>query len=162
MAVVDRTQNKTLASNRRARHEYAILDEVEAGIVLRGSEVKSLRLGLVQIADAYARVVNDEVWLDGLHIAPYSHAQGFGAHIPDRGRKLLLHRREIERLGDRVSREHLTLVPLSLYLKEGRVKVQLALAKGRTRSDKRQAIAERDSQMEIKKAIGRNLKGRDF
>src|SRR5262245_19331161 len=87
-----------VASNRRARHDYSILDVVEAGIVLVGSEVKSLRLGQVQLADAYARFVNGELWLDGVHIAPYARAQGFGAHVPDRPRKLLLHRNEISRL----------------------------------------------------------------
>ena len=151
--------NAILASNRKARHDYAILDVVEAGIVLHGSEVKSLRTGQVQIADAYARVVDGEVWLDGVHISPYQYAVGVGAHDPDRPKKLLLHRDEIERLADRVARERLSLVPLALRLVEGRVKVDLALARGRRREDKRQAIAERDTQREIQRALGRQRKG---
>ena len=151
--------NAILASNRKARHDYAILDVVEAGIVLHGSEVKSLRGGQVQIADAYARIVDGEVWLDGVHIAPYQFAVGVGAHEPDRARKLLLHRDEIERLAERVARERLTLVPLTFRLVDGRVKVDLALARGRQRQDKRQAIAERDSKREIERALGRQRKG---
>ncbi|MGA0735781.1 MAG: SsrA-binding protein SmpB [Ilumatobacteraceae bacterium] len=151
--------NAILASNRKARHDYAILDVVEAGIVLHGSEVKSLRGGQVQIADAYARIIDGEVWLDGVHIAPYQFAVGVGAHEPDRARKLLLHRTEIERLAERVARERLTLIPLSFRLVDGRVKVELALARGRQRQDKRQAIAERDSKREIERALGRQRKG---
>ena len=154
-----RLPNATLASNRKARHDYVILDVVEAGIVLHGSEVKSLRTGQVQIADAYARILDGEVWLDGVHIAPYQFAVGVGAHEPDRSRKLLLHRAEIERLADRIARERLTLVPLSFRLVDGRVKVELALAKGKQRQDKRQAIAERDSKREIERALGRQRKG---
>lgn len=151
--------NAVLASNRKARHDYAILDVVEAGIVLHGSEVKSLRTGQVQIADAYARIIDGEVWLDGVHIAPYQFAVGVGAHDPDRARKLLLHRDEISRLGERVAKERLSLVPLSFRLVDGRVKVELALAKGKKHEDKRQAIAERDSQREIQRALGRARKG---
>jgi SsrA-binding protein len=148
-----------VASNRRARHDYSILDVVEAGIVLVGSEVKSLRLGQVQLADAYARFVNGELWLDGVHIAPYARAQGFGAHVPDRPRKLLLHRNELSRLSSRVNQERLTLVPLRLYFKEGTAKVELALVKGRTKGDKRQALAERDADREMQKSMGRQRKG---
>ncbi|MEY2966960.1 MAG: hypothetical protein RLY50_1010 [Actinomycetota bacterium] len=151
--------NAILASNRKARHDYAILDVVEAGIVLHGSEVKSLRGGQVQIADSYARIIDGEVWLDGVHIAPYQFAVGVGAHEPDRARKLLLHRTEIERLAERVARERLTLIPLSFRLVDGRVKVELALARGRQRQDKRQAIVERDSKREIERALGRQRKG---
>lgn len=155
------SSNSTIASNRRARHDFDILDTVEAGIVLRGSEVKSLRLGQVQLADAYARIRSDEVWLEGVHVAPYEFASGVGSHDPDRSRKLLLHRAEIERLADRVARERLTLVPLRLYFKEGRAKVELGLARGRSKGDKRQAIAERDSKREIERALGRTAKGLD-
>jgi len=151
--------NATLASNRKARHDYAILDVVEAGIVLHGSEVKSLRAGQVQIADAYARVIDGEVWLDGVPISPYQYAVGVGSHDPDRPRKLLLHRDEIERLADRVARERLSLVPLAFRLVDGRVKVDLALARGRRREDKRQVIAERDVKREIQRALGRQRKG---
>lgn len=148
------TGTSVLASNRKARHDYTILDVVEAGIVLLGSEVKSLRGGQVQLADAYARILDGEVWLDGVHIAPYQFATGVGAHDPDRSRKLLLHRDEIDRLSDRVKRERLALVPLSLKLVEGKVKVELALAKGRRKEDKRQAIAERETKREIARELG--------
>lgn len=157
----ERTGKKVIATNRRARHDYAIVDELEAGIVLSGSEVKSLREGHVQIADAYARIINGQVWLDGMHIPPYQFAHGVGAHDPNRARKLLLHRREIERIAAEIKREHLTLVPLSLYFNEGRVKVELGLGKGRRKADKRNVIAERDSQREIQRALGRQAKGMD-
>ncbi len=152
---------KLIASNRRARHEYAILDEVEAGIMLRGSEVKSLRDGHVQINEAFARVVGNEMWLIGMTIPQYVNAHGFGAHVSERQRKLLLHRAEIDKLGARMGQEHLTLIPLSLYFKDGRVKVELGLGKGRTKSDKRQAMASRDADLEIRKALGRSRKGMD-
>lgn len=135
---------KVVASNRRARHDYSVLDTVECGIVLVGSEVKSLRDSKVQLADAYARVENGEMWLHGVHISPYEQAQGFGAHDPDRARKLLLHRQEIDRLGAEVAQKSLTLVPLSIYFSDGRAKVELAVAKGRRTQDRRQAIAARD------------------
>jgi SsrA-binding protein len=151
--------SRPIASNRRARHDFSILETVEAGIELRGSEVKSLRLGNVQLADAYARVERGQIWLEGVHIAPYAFAHGVGSHDPDRRRRLLLHSEEISKLSDRIAQERLTLVPLSLYLKEGRVKVELGLAKGRTKGDKRQAIAERDADREIQKALGRQRKG---
>ena len=114
-----------------------MLDTVEAGIVLNGSEVKSLRLGQVQMADGFARYADGELWLDGVHIAPYQFAAGVGAHDPDGRRKLLLHRAEIDRLQDRVAQERLALIPLSLYFKDGRAKVELALGKGRQKADKR-------------------------
>ncbi len=152
---------KPIASNRRARHTYTILDTVEAGIVLQGSEVKSLRLAQVQLADSYARIRNGELWMEGMHIAPYAFASGVGAHDPDRARKLLMHRSEIERLADRIDRERLTLVPLAVYFNNGRAKVELGVAKGRTKGDKRQAIAERDSKREIERALGRTAKGLD-
>ena len=152
---------KIIASNRRARHDYAILDTVEAGIVLTGSEVKALREGHAQIADAFARVIRGEVWLDGVHIPPYQFATGFGAHATDRARKLLMHRREIEKLERQIATEHLALIPLALYFKEGRVKVELGVARGRKKADKRQAMAERDSKLEMAKALGRRMKGTD-
>ncbi len=156
-----KTPETVLASNRKARHDYSILDVVEAGIVLLGSEVKSLRTGQVQIVDAYARVLDHEIWLDGVHIPPYRFAVGTGAHDPDRSRKLLLNRSEIDRLGERVARERLSLVPLSLRLVDGRIKVELALAKGRKGPDKRNAIAERDIAREIQKSLGRQRKGNE-
>lgn len=147
------TGTSVLASNRKARHDFNIIDVVEAGIVLLGSEVKSLRTGQVQLADAYARIVDGEVWLEGVHIAPYQFAVGVGAHDPDRARKLLLHSAEIRRFRERIMKDRLTLVPLSLILREGKVKVELALAQGRTKGDKRQAIAERDVKREIQREI---------
>jgi SsrA-binding protein len=157
---VTKDGTQTIASNRRARHAYSVLDTFEAGLVLQGSEVKSLRLGEVQLADAYARVVGDELWLEGVHIAPYLFANGVGAHEPDRRRKLLLHRDEIDRLQARIAQDRLTLVPLRLYFREGRAKVELGLARGRQKADKRQAIAERDSKREMERALGRARKGK--
>ncbi len=147
------TGTSVLASNRKARHDFNIIDVVEAGIVLLGSEVKSLRTGQVQLADAYARIVDGEVWLEGVHIAPYQFAVGVGAHDPDRARKLLLHSAEIRRFRERIMKDRFTLVPLSLILRDGKVKVELALAQGRTKGDKRQAIAERDVKREIQREI---------
>ncbi len=152
---------KNIASNRKARFDYTILDTFEAGIVLQGSEVKSLRLGQMQMADAYARVINGQMWLDGVHIPPYLFAHGVGAHNPDRARKLLLHAAEIEKIGARVAQERLSLVPLAFYFKEGRVKVELALAQGRKKGDKRQAMAEKDMKLELQRALGRQRKGLD-
>jgi len=152
---------KLIASNRKARHDYSILDVVEAGIMLQGSEVKSLREGHIQLVDSYARIVRGEVWLEGVHIAPYQFAHGVGAHDPNRPRKLLLNRSEITRLDARVSQERLALLPLSVYFKDGRAKVELALAAGRTKGDKRQAIAKKDAQREIDRELGRRAKGRD-
>ena len=151
-----------IASNRRARHDYAIVDTFEAGIVLSGSEVKSLREGTAQLADSYARFHRDELWLEGVHIPPYAFAVGVGAHDPDRPRKLLLNRAELNRIESRVNQERLSLVPLALYFKDGRAKVELGLGQGRKKADKRQAIAERDSKREIQRALGRANKGRDL
>ena len=153
------TGPRSVATNRKARHDYDILDTFEAGIVLAGSEVKSMRDGKVQLRDAYARVDDGEVWLHGVHVPPYLRAQGFGAHDPDRSRKLLLNRREIDEVADRLAQQHLTLVPLSLYFKEGRAKVELALARGRKTYDKRAAIAERDSDREAARAFRQGQKG---
>jgi SsrA-binding protein len=149
---------KLIASNRRARHDYSITDTVEAGIVLLGSEVKSLREAQGQLADGYARIRNDEMWLEGVNIAPYGFAIGFGAHEQDRPRKLLLHRAEIRRLGEQIDRERVSVVPLSMYFRDGRVKVELGIGKGRTKGDKRQAIAERDAQRDIEREMGRRNK----
>jgi SsrA-binding protein len=151
---------KLIASNRKARHDYSIIDTIETGIVLQGSEVKSLRLGHLQMADAYARVLNGAIWLDGIHIPPYQFAHGVGAHDPNRSRKLLLHSREIERIAAEVAQERLSLVPLAFYFKDGKVKVELALARGRRKADKRNAMAERDAQRDMQRAMGRQAKGR--
>ncbi len=147
-----------IASNKRARRDYDIVDTWEAGLVLSGSEVKSLREGNAQLADGYATVRRGEAWLDGIHIPPYLNAVGFGAHDPDRTRKLLLNRAEIEILDRRTMGTGLTIVPLRLYWKGGRAKVELALAKGRTKGDKRQTMAERDADREMQAAINRAAK----
>jgi SsrA-binding protein len=141
----------TVATNRRARHEYEILETLEAGLVLRGTEVKSLRAGQVNFKDSYATVRNEEAWLRGCHISPYSHGTDAN-HDPERDRKLLLHRREIARLVGKVSERGLTLVPLRLYFKNGRAKLELALARGKKLHDKRAAIRERDVRREMDKA----------
>jgi SsrA-binding protein len=142
---------KVVATNRRARHDYEILDTFECGIVLRGSEVKSLRDAQVQLKDAYADIRDGEVWLERMHIAPYGFAAG-GGHDPERARKLLLHRREIDRLTGKVNEVGLTLIPLQVYFKEGRAKVEIALAKGRRTYDKRQKIRERMERREMDRA----------
>jgi SsrA-binding protein len=146
---------RPVARNRRARHEYDILETFECGLALQGSEVKSLRAGRVSIADAYARIEGGEAWLLGVHIPPYENATGFGAHDPDRRRKLLLHRGEIDELMGRTQQQSLTLVPLSIYFKDGRAKVQLALARGRRLYDKRHAIASRDAEREAAREAAR-------
>jgi SsrA-binding protein len=143
---------RPIAQNRKARHDYDILDTFEAGMVLAGSEVKSLRDGKVQLRDSYARVENNEVWVHGVHVSPYVFSTGYGRVDPDRSRKLLLHRREIEELEERVNQQSLTLIPLAIYFKDGRAKLELALARGRHNYDKRRAIAERDADMELKRA----------
>jgi len=143
---------KVVATNRKARRNYEILDTVEAGLVLRGSEVKSIRDGQVQIGDAFARIDNGEVWLHNLTIAVYAFAQEHTGHEETRKRKLLLHGHEIERLRARVDPEHLSLIPLSIYFKDGRAKVEIALARGRRIHDKRQVIAERDAERALQRA----------
>jgi SsrA-binding protein len=153
--------NRVVAQNRRARHDYTILDTYEAGIVLVGSEVKSLRDGKAQLRDSYARVQDGEVWLYGVHVPPYAFASGFGATDPDRRRKLLLHRRQIDELARRTSQESLTLVPLSVYFKDGRAKVDLALARGRKLYDKRHAMAERDAALEVRRASAAHRRSLD-
>lgn len=148
-----RRGDRTVASNRRARHDYEILETMEAGIVLRGSEVKSLRDGKAQLSDAYARVDDGELWLYGVHIPPWQYATSFGGHEPGRKRKLLVHRKEIDELMGRTQQQSLTLVPLSLYFKDGNAKVQLALARGRRLYDKRQAILTREAERESARAL---------
>jgi SsrA-binding protein len=139
---------KSIARNRRARHDYLILETFEAGLVLTGTEVKSLREGRANISDAYGIVRDGEAFLLNLHIAPYEH-RGYANHEPDRTRKLLLHRKEIRRLIGAVERQGLTLIPLELYFKNGVAKVALALGKGKKLHDKRDAERERDAAREI-------------
>jgi SsrA-binding protein len=145
---------KVVATNRRARHDYHILDRYEAGLVLEGSEVKSLREGKVVLKDSFAHVRGGELWLEGAYIAPYQFSRA-GGHDPERSRKLLLHRREIERIGAKLAEKGLTLIPLQVYLKEGRAKVELGLARGKRTIDKRETLKERDQQREIERALRR-------
>ena len=151
---------KVVASNRKARHDYTILDTYEAGIALTGTEVKSLRAGRASLVDAFAEVRGGEVFLLGMHIPEY--AQGtWTNHAPRRKRKLLLHKAEIERLEQRTKESGLTLVPLQLYFSGSHVKVELALARGKRSYDKRQDLAKRDAQREIAREMGRRVKGRE-
>jgi len=145
----------TVATNRRARHDYEILDTIECGIVLTGSEVKSLREGHAQIADGYARVDDGELWLFSVHIPPWSYAHGFGSHDPDRRRKLLVHRKQIDELVGKTRAQPLTLVPLKLYFTNGIAKVEIGLAKGRKLHDRRQELAKRDAEREMARASRR-------
>jgi SsrA-binding protein len=153
------TKDRVVAQNRKARHDYTILETFECGLVLQGTEVKVLREGKAQLRDAYARVRDGEAWLLQMHIPPYANAAAFVAHDPDRERKLLLHRRQINELAERTGRESLTLVPLSIYFKEGKAKVELALAKGRRQYDKRQAIAKRDAGRDADRAVVQRRRG---
>lgn len=149
---------KAIATNRKARHNYTIIDVYEAGMVLVGTEVKSLRDGKVSIVDAFATVDDGEVWLRGLHIPEYTQGS-WTNHAPRRVRKLLLHATEIERLIGKTREGSLTLVPLSLYFSNGYVKVELALGKGKQAHDKRQDLARRDTEREVTRELGRRVKG---
>ncbi|HQU00423.1 MAG TPA: SsrA-binding protein SmpB [Acidimicrobiales bacterium] len=144
--------DQVVATNRRARHDYEIIDTMECGLVLTGSEVKSLREGRAQIAEGYARIDDGELWLFQTHIPPWVFAVGFGSHDPDRRRKLLAHRHQIDQWDQRTRTQPLTMVPLKLYFSDGRVKLELALAKGRTLYDRRNAIAERDAERDMARA----------
>jgi SsrA-binding protein len=142
---------RDITVNRRAFHDYHIDDRFEAGIALVGSEVKSLRDGRANLSDAYARFIGEELWLIGAHVSPYGPASLFG-HDPKRDRKLLMHRRELDRLAGKVNEKGFTLVPLRLYWKEGRAKVEIGLARGKKQYDKRHAIKERDERREMERA----------
>jgi SsrA-binding protein len=147
-----------IAQNRKARYDYSIEDTFEAGLVLMGTEVKSLRAGHASLVDGFAEIVEGEVWLHNAHIPEY--LQGtWNNHSPRRKRKLLLHRHEIDKIERRINERGLTLVPLSMYFKDGRAKVEIALAKGKKSYDKRQAIATRDAQREATRELGRQAKG---
>jgi len=143
---------KNVAVNRRASHDYEILERVEAGIALVGSEIKSIREGKVSLQEAYARPEHGELWLQGAHIGQYAPAAQFG-HEPRRPRRLLLHRKQIRELASRVDQRGLTLVPLRLYLKDGIAKLELGLARGRRQYDKREAIAKSDAAREVERAL---------
>ncbi|WP_091091560.1 SsrA-binding protein SmpB [Micromonospora nigra] len=159
MSTAGRSERTLIASNKKARHDYTILKTYEAGLVLAGTEVKSLREGRASLVDAFAQERDGELLLYGLHIAEY----GYGTwtnHAPRRTRKLLLHRVEIARILEKVRAGGYALVPLSMYFSGGWAKVELALARGKKSYDKRQALAERDANREIARELGRHLKGR--
>ena len=151
----DRAGQKTVVSNRRAVHDYEILERFEAGLVLTGAEVKSLRGGHGSLTEAFARVRSGEVWIEGFHIPPYEQAMDKSRTDPIRTRKLLLHRREIERLIGQTAEKGLALVPLRVYFVHGIAKLELGLGRGRRQFEKRQAIAEREHQREMEREMGR-------
>ncbi len=148
---------KIIAKNKRARHDYHIEDSVEAGIVLKGTEVKSVRLGKVQLVDSYARIEKGEVFVHGMHVSPYEQGNRFNVE-PRRRRKLLLHKTEIRRLNRQVLEKGMTLIPLSVYLKRGRVKIEVGVCRGKRTHDKRRAIAERDANREMERELRRRSK----
>jgi SsrA-binding protein len=145
---------KTVATNRKARHDYAIIERFEAGLVLTGDEVKSLRGGRASLAEAFARVRDGEVWVEGMHIPPYEPGN-VRSHLPGRPRKLLLHRRQIAELEAAQQLDRLALVPLRVYFTHGLAKVELALARGKRAHEKRQAIAKREHEREMRRELGR-------
>lgn len=154
--------HQVIATNRNARRDFDILDSYEAGIVLRGTEVKSLRDGHVQFADANVWIDEGEAWALGIHIQPWGTASRFGDQPaePARRRKLLLHKQEITLLGRKSQVERLALVPLALYMKDGRVKVEVAVARGRKKADKRQVLATRDAERDMARATARGISGK--
>jgi SsrA-binding protein len=143
---------KVVANNRKASHDFFLLDKYEAGLVLTGSEIKSVRAGRISLAEAYVTIEKGEAWLMDAHIAPYNEASSFN-HEPRRPRKLLLHRKEIAELDDEISKKGMTVVPLKVYLKDGLAKVEIAIAKGKKLYDKRQAIAKRDAEREMERHL---------
>ena len=150
-----KAKSNVVAQNRKARHDYFILDTFECGIVLTGTEIKSVRAGNLNLKDSYASLEDGELWLLGMHISPYEKGTYYN-HEPERRRKLLLHRHELIRLRGKIREKGLTLVPLSVYIKEGRrAKVELALAQGKSAHDKRDAIADRDAKRDIARAVRR-------
>lgn len=152
------TGRKIIASNRKARHDYSIVDVYEAGVMLTGTEVKSLRLGRASLLDGFATIDDGEVFLRNVHIPEYEQGS-WTNHEPRRVRKLLLHKEEIGRLIGKTRESGLTLVPLSMYFSQGKVKVELALARGKRSYDKRQDLAKRDADREVARALGRRSKG---
>lgn len=158
--MADTDPERLIATNRRARHEYHIEESLEAGLVLTGTEVKSLRSGRASLAEAYARVERGEVWLHHMHIPPYEAGSIFN-HDPLRRRKLLLHRRQVQRLAGKAAQKGYTLVPLRLYFRHGVAKVELALARGKRTYDKREAIGEREAAREAQRATKRTVRGQE-
>jgi len=149
---------RIIASNRKARHDYTILDTIEAGIALTGTEVKSLRGGRASLVDGFATITDDELWLRNVHIAEYAEGT-WTNHAPRRVRKLLVHRMELDRLAGKLKEGGLALIPLSMYFKDGRVKVELGLGRGKKSYDKRQDMAKRDADRELARYAGRRAKG---
>lgn len=143
-------EEKVLVTNRKAQHDYFIIETYEAGIVLKGTEVKSLRLGNANLQDSFAIIKNGELWLENMHISQYNQAS-YNNHEPKRDRKLLLHKKEIRRLKNKLQEKGTTLVPLRVYLKSNRIKLEIALARGKKSYDKREAIAKRETEREIKR-----------
>ena len=160
MSPKEQGKGKLVAQNKKARHDYEILDTYEAGLVLTGTEVKSLRQGRCSLVDGYAVIQDGEAWLMGVHIPEYTEGT-WNNHTPRRQRKLLLHKEEILRLIGKTKESGLAIVPLQLYFKDGRAKVEIALARGKKAHDKRQALSERDAKREMQTAMGRALKGRE-
>jgi SsrA-binding protein len=150
----DDKNERVIADNRKARHHYLVLDTLECGIVLTGSEVKSLRSGQLSLDEAYGRVEGDEVWLVGANIAEYSYAHALN-HVPKRRRKLLMHRREIRKFAGQAFEKGLTLVPLKMYFKQGRAKVLIGVCRGKQKHDKRESMKERDMKRDIDRAMRR-------
>ena len=148
----EKTTDRPIAENRKARHDYHILETWEAGVALLGTEVKAIREGRVNLRDSYARTERGEVWMMNVHISPYSH-RGYADHVETRQRKLLMHRHEIRKLIGRTVEKGLTLVPLEMYFKKGRVKVLIALAKGKQAHDKRETIRRREADRETRAAV---------
>lgn len=151
---------KVVATNRKAAHDYFIQERLEAGLVLRGSEIKSVRAGQVNLRESYVREERGEMWLVNAHIAAYDPASREN-HDPLRPRKLLLHRKEIAKLAEKAQQKGLTIIPLQMYLSKGRAKLEIALAKGKKQYDKRDSIAKRDTEREISRALGRGGRGRE-
>ena len=155
----EKQPRKQIAANRKAYHDYSIEDTWEAGIVLTGTEVKALRAGRASLVDGFGEVEGGEAWLNGVHIPEYTQGT-WTNHTPRRRRKLLLHRTEIDRIERKLSEKGFTLVPLALYFKDGRAKVEIGLARGKRQYDKRQSMAEKDAQRDVEREIGRRAKGR--
>ncbi|MDP2208458.1 MAG: SsrA-binding protein SmpB [Bacteroidota bacterium] len=147
------SEEKVLIHNRKARHDFYIIETYEVGIVLKGTEVKSLRLGNANLLDSFAKIKGGEVWLENMHISPFDQASR-NNHDPKRDRKLLLNKREIRRLNSKLQEEGTTLVPIQVYLKNNRIKVELAFARGKKMFDKREAIAKREVEREVKRKYG--------
>jgi SsrA-binding protein len=159
--MVKETGQKLIAQNKKARHDYSILDTYECGIVLTGTEVKSLRAGRASLIDGFAMIENGELWLHGVHIPEYTEGT-WTNHTPRRKRKLLVHREEIRKLNGKMKDSGTTLVPLQLYFKDGRAKVEIALAKGKKAHDKRDSLMEAQATREINREMSRRQSGKDF